>query len=272
MCAVRGSRDPGAAAGTVGPVAAGGSVGLPHYGAAMTSPPQPSAPRVTAIRRYPVKSMGGEDLAQVDLDGRGLVGDRLLAVVDADGHLASGKSTRRFRRRDAVFHFAAATRADGVVVSAAGERWRAGAPELDAVLSTRMGTPVSVLPEGDVPHQDDGAVSLVGTATLAWCAQQWGGAPDPRRLRANLVVRTDEPFVEESWVGRAVSLGTARLDVVERVPRCRMVDVDQDGAPAAAHPWLARLGAARDLCVAVYADVAAPGRVAVGDEVRVNPR
>ncbi|NYG55732.1 MOSC domain-containing protein [Nocardioides perillae] len=238
----------------------------------MTSRPGPSAARVTAIRRYPVKSMGGEDLAHVDLDARGLVGDRLLAVVDADGHLASGKSTRRFRRRDAVFDFAATTDAHGVVVSVAGERWRVGSSELDAELTARMGTAVSVLPEGDVPHQDDGAVSLVGTATLAWCAVRWGGAPDPRRLRANLVLQTDEPFVEESWVGHEATLGTARLDVVERVPRCRMVDVDQDGAVAASHPWLTGLGAERDLCVAVYADVAAPGRVAVGDEVRLSPR
>ncbi len=57
------------------------------------------------IRRYPVKSMGGESMRSVDLDTRGLVGDRWFSVVDADGKLASGKNSRRFRRYDAVFEY-----------------------------------------------------------------------------------------------------------------------------------------------------------------------
>ena len=62
---------------------------------------------VPAIRRYPVKSMGGEALERVELDARGLVGDRAYAVVDGDGKLSSGKDSRRFRRRDQVFSYAA---------------------------------------------------------------------------------------------------------------------------------------------------------------------
>ena len=75
-------------------------------------------------------------------------------------------------------------------------------------------------------------MSLVGTATLAWCADRWGVTADPRRLRVNVVVSTDEPFVEETWVGQEIACGDARLRVVERVPRCRTVDVHQDGARA----------------------------------------
>ena len=37
--------------------------------------------RVVALRRYPVKSMGGEPLHVAELDRRGLVGDRGYAVV-----------------------------------------------------------------------------------------------------------------------------------------------------------------------------------------------
>ena len=70
---------------------------------------------VAAIRRYPVKSMGGESLDLVELDARGLVGDRRYAVVDGDGKLSSGKDSRRFRRRDEVFSYAAGTSADGWV-------------------------------------------------------------------------------------------------------------------------------------------------------------
>lgn len=225
--------------------------------------------RVHGLWRYPVKSMGGERLDVVELDGRGLVGDRWYAVRDAEGHLASGKDTRRFRRRDAVFDYTAQTRDDGVVVRGPEGEWRVGSPELATTLTGRMGVPVQVVPESTVPHQDQGSVSLVGTATLAWCAERWGIDADPRRLRVNLLVETAEPFVEESWQGREVRVGGAALTIVERIPRCRMIDVAQVDVEARGR-WLKPLGAERDLCVAMYADVARPGVVRRGDPVVVG--
>ncbi|MEU1107147.1 MOSC N-terminal beta barrel domain-containing protein [Streptomyces tibetensis] len=53
---------------------------------------------IERIWRYPIKSTGGERLASVDVDERGLLGDRLYAVRDAQGRFGSGKNTRRFRR------------------------------------------------------------------------------------------------------------------------------------------------------------------------------
>ena len=41
-----------------------------------------TGPTVVDIRRYPVKSMGGESLSEAALDERGLVGDRWFAVCD----------------------------------------------------------------------------------------------------------------------------------------------------------------------------------------------
>lgn len=220
---------------------------------------------LAAIRRYPVKSMGGEALSQAVVESRGLAGDRWFAVVDADGKLSSGKDTRRFRRRDAVFDYTARTDGDRVVVSRDGGQWSVGDSELDADLSRAMGAAVRVLPEGAVDHFDEGPVSLIGTATLAWSAER-GIEADPRRLRANLVIETDEPFVEESWVGGEVSIGGVVLRIVDRLPRCRMIDLDQDGA-AASGGWLKLLGAERETCAAVYADVVRPGLLAVGDRL-----
>ncbi|WP_204037573.1 MOSC N-terminal beta barrel domain-containing protein, partial [Actinoplanes utahensis] len=54
--------------------------------------------QITEIRRYPVKSMLGEQIPAAVLGARGLTGDRLWAVRDADGKFGSGKNTRRFRR------------------------------------------------------------------------------------------------------------------------------------------------------------------------------
>jgi uncharacterized protein YcbX len=221
---------------------------------------------VRILRRYPVKAMGGEDLASVEIDARGLVGDRWYAVEDEDGCFASGKRTRRFRRRDEVFDYAARTEPDGVMVAGPEGEWRVDDPSLAATLSARMGLPVQVLPEADVPHQDAGSISLVGTASLDWCADRWGIEADPRRLRVNIVVATTEPFIEESWVGGRISVGEVELDVVERIERCRTIDVAQDGV-AARGRWLKPLAAERDMCAAIYADVARPGVIARGDRV-----
>ena len=223
---------------------------------------------VLTIYRYPVKSMGGEALESVVVDPRGLSGDRWFAVEDGDGRLASGKDSRRFRRRDPVFDHYARTDPTGVTVTGPDGTWRVGDPALDASLSAVMGAPVRVTPESDVPHQDAGAVSLVGSATLRWCAQRWGIDADARRLRPNIVFESTDPFIEESWVGRTIRVGGATLRVVERVERCRMIDVAQVGVRDEG-AWLKPLATERDMCAAVYADVVTPGRVTVGDTIEV---
>ena len=212
--------------------------------------------------------MGGEGIDSAEVDARGLVGDRWYAVEDDEGRLASGKNTRRFRRRDAVFDYRARTEPDGrVVVRRDGGIWYAGDPRLDQHLSDQMGTAVRVTSEPGVPHHDDGSVSIVSTATLQWCAERWGGSPDPRRFRVNVVLGSDEPFVEEQWVDREIEIGSARLRVVQRIPRCRMIDIRQDGADPGVK-WLKSLTHERDMCLAVYADVTRPGRISVGDRPR----
>jgi uncharacterized protein YcbX len=225
--------------------------------------------RVIELRRYPVKAMGGESLASVLLNDRGLEGDRWFAVEDDDGHFASGKDTRRFRRHDEVFEYAASSVDGQVVVHHGGRSWIAGDPGLDDELSARMGTPVRVLPEADVSHYDDGQVSLIGTASLAWCHEHLGVDSDWRRLRPNIVLETAEPFVEEGWVGQIVQVGEVQLRVVSRIERCRTVDLAQNGVPGTT-PLLKALGRSRDVCLGVYADVVTPGRFAVGDAVAVG--
>ncbi len=89
-----------------------------------------------------------------------------------------------------------------------GGEWSAGDPALDRALADVMGDPVRVLAEGVTPHQDDGQVSLVGTASLDWCREHLEVDADRRRIRPNLVVETSEPFVEETWSG-TLAIGTA---------------------------------------------------------------
>ncbi len=217
--------------------------------------------------------MGGEPLTTVEIDARGIVGDRWYAITDEEGRLATGKDSTRFRRRDAVFDFAARTVDGRVRVRAQGDdtvEWDVDDPALAAHLSAAMSAPVAPRPETDIPHQDGAGLSLIGSATLRWCAEHFGDDPDARRLRTNIVLNTDEPFVEESWVGHELTIGSATLTLTERVTRCRMIDIAQDGVVPQSR-WLAALGQERDVQVAVYAEVVRPGRIAVGDAVAVGP-
>lgn len=166
-------------------------------------------------------------------------------------------------------HTARTEVAGSVTVSGPGGVWTVGDASLDAELSRRMGAQVAVTPEVGVDHQDAGSVSLVGSATLAWCARRFGVDADPRRLRVNVVIETDEPFVEETWSGHTLQVGEVELQVVARIERCRMIDVDQDGARSRGR-WLKPLADERDLMLAVYADVARPGTIAVGAPVVVG--
>lgn len=222
---------------------------------------------VVQLRRYPVKAMAGERLREVEIDARGLAGDRGFAVVTEDGRFAAGKDTRRFRRMDGVFEYAARTLPDRIEVSGRGGVWRVGEPALDTALTALVQAPVRVLPENGVSHFDDSPVSLIGTATLEWVRRELRMDGDFRRLRANLLLETEEPFVEESWLGRSLRIGAVELRVTKPVTRCRVVNMAQDGV--AEHQRLLKALAPRDRKIAMYAEVVTPGVVREGDVVEV---
>jgi uncharacterized protein YcbX len=166
-----------------------------------------------------------------------------------------------------VFDFAARTTDQGVRVSGADGDWQVGDPALDAALTCAMGAPVSVLPETTTPYFDDAAVSLVGTASLDWCREHLDVDADHRRIRANLVVDTDEPFVEETWQGDLV-IGAVRLSTVGPIERCRMIDIAQQGLPPTDGQWLTSLSRTRSMNLGIYLGVVEPGVIRVGDVVR----
>ncbi|HNO40892.1 MAG TPA: MOSC N-terminal beta barrel domain-containing protein, partial [Marmoricola sp.] len=117
--------------------------------------------RIQQLWRFPVKAMGGEQLPRVELDQRGLVGDRWFAIHTEDGRLACGKDGRRFRQHDEVFDFRAQTEASGVVVHGRGGQWMATDPALEETLSAATGAPLWIRSEGDAPHHDAMPVSII---------------------------------------------------------------------------------------------------------------
>jgi uncharacterized protein len=227
-------------------------------------------PRVGQLWRYPVKSLGGEQLAEARLDMRGVVGDRVLAVRDARGKLGSGKTTRRFRLLRGLLDFSAETGTDGGVVvrTPDGARLRVGDPELDALLSARYGDRLAVAAEARVPHFDAAPVHLLTSASLGWVGRELAPtAGDARRYRPNIVLETDgTDLVEEQWLGSTVQIGSCALRVSEKVERCVMPSYGQDGLPR--EPGLLRFLVERNgKTLGVYAAVLRPGTIRVGDPI-----
>ena len=227
---------------------------------------------VTQLWRYPVKSMLGEECASLEVQTRGVTGDRLFAIRDTNGKFGSGKSTRRFRQINGLFGFQAVyAGAVPVIRFPDGRTMRGDHPDMHTALSHTLGQPVTLTREASISHLDAGPVHLLTTAALAWLQAILPDVDaDARRFRPNLVI--DVPGatqVERGWLGKVLSVGDAvRLRVSAATERCGMVAFAQGELP-----YDARLlrcitqEAARHF--GVYADVLVPGRITRGDSVTV---
>ncbi|WP_406695100.1 MOSC N-terminal beta barrel domain-containing protein [Singulisphaera sp. Ch08] len=131
--------------------------------------------RVSEIRRYPVKSMLGEELDSAEVTERGLLGDRAYALVDSEtGKIASAKNPRRWPN---LFDFRAGfvePFAEAVPLPSAritfpdGESVTTDQPDVEARLSEAVGRPVRLARSGI-----DGA-----TAEGYWPNHDWLANPD----------------------------------------------------------------------------------------------
>ena len=101
------------------------------------------------------------------------------------------------------------------------------------------------------------------------------------RYRPNVVIRTEaEGFVENDWLGHYLGVGDDLiLRVIARTPRCAVPTLAHGPLPrdTAALRVLARhnrvtplAGLDPEPCADVYAEVLRPGRIRIGDAVRVR--
>ena len=192
-------------------------------------------------------------------------GDRWFAVWDDDGRMATGKDSRRFRRRDEIFEFRATTTEDGVRID--GPRWLLAAsatPRSTTRSATTWGAGAGARRGRGLPLRRRRPSRSSAPHRWSWCREHLEVDGDVRRLRTNLVVATTEPFVEETWTDGVVRVGEVELDVVERTERCRMVDIAQDGLPPQPG-WLKSSAASASSAWASTPSVRTPGRIGRGD-------
>jgi uncharacterized protein YcbX len=230
-----------------------------------------AAPPATVVElwRYPVKSLLGEHVEEVEVDRRGVRGDRMFAVTDPDGKLGSGKTSARFRLLPGLFELRARID-DGrtLVTLPDGRERRAGDGELDAFLTERYGAEVAVRKESTVSHHDAAPLHLLTTASLRWLERRLpDSAIDRRRFRPNVLldVAGDEP-VEDGWIGRTFALGSTVIRILDRTERCVMTTTVQDELPH--DPRVLRaVTELNDQCLGVLAAVEQEGTIRVGDSL-----
>lgn len=226
-------------------------------------PPRWTDAPVAALRRYPVKSLLGEAVDALDLDARGCAGDRDWSVRTADGHIASGKDTRRFAAVPGLLDLRAYA-GDGGVTLVLPDGSALPVQEAAGAVSAHVGQPVTLARETDVSHFDDGPVSLLGTASVDAVSAELGEDVDWARFRPNVLLRTERAFAEDDLVGRRLRIGGAVVEVTMASPRCVMVDLESADLPRGGGV-LRAVGRVNGACLGVVARVVTPGRVRLGD-------
>jgi len=261
---------------------------------------------LSGVWRYPVKSMMGEALGSSIVWERGLLGDRSYALLDgASGKIVSAKNPRKWPtllRFSAVYTeppFKAAT-APVRITLPNGESVRSDQDDVDQRLSTCLEACVALKSQAppaaeleeywpdieNLAHReavtdeampadtffDCGSVHIISTATLRELAARWPeGRFEIRRFRPNLLIDTDqEGFVENSWVGRTLSIGSeVRLLITGNTSRCVMTTLAQSGLPKDLS--ILRTAVQNNAGnVGVYASVSRTGTIRDGDRILIE--
>lgn len=207
---------------------------------------------VSALWRYPVKSLAGEAITAAELTEHGIPGDRIVHVRGPEG-------VRTSRRHHRLLGLRATLGGDGQPLID-GLAWNsAGALELvrdaagdDAWLEAGTGLErFDVLP---LLVATDGAVMEFGR--------------DVRRLRPNILIGGVDGMAEVHWPGSRLRIGAAVIQLDSLRQRCPMTMVDPDTLERDRAVLLDinhRFGGK----LALNADIDTPGTIHVGDPVHL---
>jgi uncharacterized protein len=228
--------------------------------------------RVVGLWRYPVKSMGGEELAEAEVSWFGIAGDRRWAFV-RDGVAKSGFPWLTLRERGAMGHYrpswlepARPDQSPTVVRTPSGVTL----DSTDPALAAELGPGVRVIKQ-DRGVFDTFPLSLITVQTIARLGAMTESRLDVRRFRPNILVDAAEEvaFPEDAWVGSVLRIGGMRMRVDKRDGRCAVVTIDP--VTTERNPEILRtIARDRQGCLGVYGTTVEPGRLAVDDPVVVD--
>ena len=230
---------------------------------------------IDKLWRYPVKSLLGESCTELEIDRRGVIGDRWYAISNSQGKFGSGKNTRRFRKIEGLFDFQAEyfqekyDRYIPLLTFPDGRIFRGDDSNLDRELSTILRQPVTLVAEKNISHFDADSLHLVTTASLRWLRNCLPDSIiDERRFRPNFLI--DLPgveLIEHDWLGKTITVGQElKIEITSPTERCVMTSFAQQELPSdrAITKTIAKKSRHN---FGVYAKVIQSGTVRLGDRL-----
>lgn len=232
------------------------------------------------LRRYPFKSMAGEDLKEIFVTYAGLTGDRAYAFVDKANrsnfpwmtgrqahemilfrprYLESCPASEEHPSRDSF-------RAE--VVTPEGQTMNVDDLGFVSYFERRFGHQLE-LRYSERSMQDACPISLVGLATIDSLSQETGMSLDHRRFRTNFYIVWDnrKPFFEDDLVGEKLQIGEKlTVMIVKKDTRCVMITLDPSSAEASPQIFDVVTNN-HGRCFGVYGSVVREGVVRAGDAV-----
>ena len=234
--------------------------------------------RISAIFRYPVKSMAGELLDVARLGWHGIDGDRRFAfrrLNDKSGFpwLTASKLPELILYKPLRLEDDTADSLPTHVRTPHGKEYELPGKELRDEISTRFGSDVELM---NLKHGifDEGLMSVISLGTVNSLERESGRAVDLRRFRPNVVIETNnaEPFEEDKWVGQTLIFGegndAAAVKITMRDERCVMINLDPDTAERDSEV-MKTVVRMNDNYAGVYSTVVRTGDLRVGQVVRV---
>jgi uncharacterized protein YcbX len=236
---------------------------------------------VASLHRWPVKSLAGEDADALNLDPRGVAGDRAHALFDV--HRGAPRQLT-IRQAPGMLHWSAtyaglpgaALAPDAVplpqLTGPAGARYAWDDPELPGALSADLGREIT-LRRSLALMQDLGNSILVTTqATLEAVSATLGHTLDLRRFRTNIhvILPDTRAYAEERWEGGVLTVGDVEIQLLHPCVRCVIPTRDPDTATKDPEilRWLTREHGG---LFGINGRVRGSGRIAVGDPVALRP-
>ena len=250
--------------------------------------------RVAWISHCPVKGLAVRQLDQCELTEAGITGDREFFLVDENDLLVNSKGLGALQqivpRYDREAGSLTLAFPDGRTVSqdvafngSLGARFWSDIVDVRVVdgpwseaISDFAGRDLRLVgASGPAPdRRRSGAATLLGTGSLQALGRALGvDEVDERRFRMNFGIEGLREHGEDEWLGRRVRLGEAIVVPQGNVGRCAVTTQNPDtGSPdldtlKALAAYRRVIESTEPLPFGVYAAVAQPGRLRVGDTV-----
>jgi uncharacterized protein YcbX len=251
-------------------------------------------PTVSRLSIAPVKGLALEHPAEIDLTPVGVVEDRRFFLVDDTGRLVDGLLAGRMVQVAAQIDPDAThlrmsfpdgevieddVRATEPIITRMYGRTVLGhvvdgpwAEALEPLAGRRLHLIRTTSPGGT---REKHPATLVTDGSLDLLGQHLGGVPvDGRRFRMLIELAGGAAHEEDTWIGKRIELGETRMLVSKPVARCAITTQDPDTGLRDMDTLRTIISyrGLRDhenVDFGVYGEVERPGRIRLGDAVRV---